>query len=80
MQSYIPGLTYNNIIHRNPMFEEQPTILYSVYATVEYYKAIVYFSLNEYVEQYGFNFVVRLRFFSEEILYGEYSVQSKVIQ
>lgn len=37
MQSYIPGLTYNNIIHRKPMFEEQPNILYSVYAPAEYY-------------------------------------------
>lgn len=50
MQSYIPGLTNNNIIHRKPMFEERPTLLYSVYAAVEYYKGIVYFYPNEYVE------------------------------
>lgn len=56
MQSYIPGLTYNNIIHGKPMFEEQPTLLYSVYANVVYYMGIVYFSLNEYVERHGFHF------------------------
>lgn len=61
MQSYIPGLTYNNIIHGKPMFEEQPTLLYSVYANVVYYKGIVYFCLNEFVERHGFNFLVRLR-------------------
>lgn len=54
MQTYIQGLTYNN--------GKQPTLLYSVYANVVYYyKGIVYFSLNEYVERHGFNFVFRLR-------------------